>query len=182
MKIVVINLEKRIDRLAEMKAQAKELDFTFERFEAIAGKGNPHLRNGQWGCYQSHKAILERCETLMVMEDDCILMPDYKEKLVECMSELPEDWDILYLGGWKVHTEPYSDNLLRAERVLTTHGYIVRDKFTHTLLNEMKNIDKVDVCFARTPGNKFICNPILAVQRESYSDVENEVTNNTHLL
>lgn len=182
MKIVVVNLARRTDRLAEMTAQSKELDFKFERFEAVEGFGNPYMRNGQWGCYQSHKAILERHETLMVLEDDCVLMPDYKIQLQKCIYELPHDWDMLYLGGWKVHTEPYSDNLLKAERVLTTHAYIVRDKFTHNLLNEMKNIDKVDVCFARTPGKKFICNPVLAVQRESYSDVENSITNNTHLI
>ncbi|MEI7668865.1 MAG: glycosyltransferase family 25 protein, partial [Pseudomonadota bacterium] len=164
MKPIVINLEKRTDRLEQFDKQAKQMGFEYELFKAIPATDNPYISNAHYGCFLSHKAILERRETMFIMEDDCLLN-NYFDWIDVMMKELPDDWDLLYLGGWKQQVTYYSQHLQIADRVLTTHAYIVRDKFCDVLLKQMETPDKIDLIFARTPGKKFICNPILATQR-----------------
>jgi hypothetical protein len=71
-----------------------------------------------------------------------------------------------------------------AKKVFTTHAFIVRDKFYDTILEGINSREwKVDVLISDVLplGKCFICEPILAWQREGFSDIENRVTNNTHL-
>ena len=182
MKPIVINLERRKDRLQHMEEQARKLDFQFELMHAIDSTDNPYISNSHYGCFLSHKSILQRRETMLIFEDDCLLNHNWENLLVDAMSELPEDWDMLYLGGWKTLTTPYSEHLLKADRVLCTHAYLVRDKFCQVILDEMeRKVNKIDLVYVATEGNKFICNPIIATQIEGYSDIEHSITNNFHL-
>ncbi|HEY1601636.1 MAG TPA: glycosyltransferase family 25 protein [Pirellulales bacterium] len=59
---------------------------------------------GAWGCYRSHLSILEDClnkriESVLLLEDDAIFVPDFREKVEEFFSHLPDDWSFVYLGG-----------------------------------------------------------------------------------
>ena len=182
MKPIVINLEHRSDRLEFMNEQARKLQFEFELMKAIPATDNPFVSNGHYGCFLSHKSLLKRRETMLVFEDDCLLNPNWENLLVDAMSELPEDWDMLYLGGWKTQVSPYSEHLQIADRVLCTHAYMIRDKFCDVVLDAMsKRINKIDLLYSSVEGNKFVCNPVIATQVIGYSDIENKITNNDHL-
>ena len=187
-KSYVINLKRRTDRLKEIN-----LPFQYEVFEATDGKekfSDFGKMQGHIGCLDSHRRLInlakkDKIETLMVMEDDIEVCEDFNDKLIKVMTELPEDWDLLYLGGWNVgDVEKYSESLNWAKKVYTTHAFIVRDKFYDIILEGINSRDwKVDVLISDVLplGKCFICEPILAWQREGFSDIENRVTNNTHL-
>jgi GR25 family glycosyltransferase involved in LPS biosynthesis len=185
----VINLERRTDRLTSIN-----LPFEYNVFKATDGKetypDHKVKHQGFLGCLDSHRRLFQMAkdnniETLLVMEDDIEVDQNFNDKLQVVLSELPEDWDLLYLGGWNVgEKEKYSQHLDRATKVYTTHAFIVRGKFFDTLLEGINSRDwKVDVLISEIlpKGNCFICDPTIAWQKEGFSDIENKITNNVHL-
>jgi hypothetical protein len=93
----------------------------------------------------------------------------FNDKLQVVLSELPEDWDLLYLGGWNVdEKEKYSQHLDSRNKVYTTHAFIVRNKFFDTIIDGINSRDwKVDVLISEIlpKGNCFICNPTICLER-----------------
>jgi len=184
----VINLKRRDDRLKSLK-----LPFQYEVFEATDGKkkfAEFGKMQGHIGCLDSHRRLFSfakenNVDTLMVMEDDIEVDENFNEKLENIMIQLPEDWDLLYLGGWNVgEKNSYSDLLDVAEKVYTTHAFIVKNKFFNTIIDSINSRDwKVDVLLSESlpKGKCFISNPTIAWQREGFSDIENKITNNIHL-
>lgn len=189
----VINLERRIDRLNELK-----IPFKYEVFVATDGlrtfDNNTYSRHelGHLGCKDSHRRLLSKIyddglDYCLVFEDDVELCDDFEVKLSSIIKELPEDWDMLYLGGWNLgEKKPYTDTLDIAETVYTTHSYLIRRKFIPLLINQLDTNEskKVDVVFSvlQKQHKCFITSPILCWQRMGFSDIQNKITNNTHLL
>ncbi len=183
MKTFIINLPHRTDRLDQFTHP--DPDFIHEGFEifvATDGAQFPFEKNkrmrGHMGCWDSHRRLMEVIQDqgngmTLVLEDDCQLLDNVY--IDTYMRELPEDWDLLYLGGINQDgPEPYSDHLDYAKNILQTHAYIIRDKFIPILLETLTNHRwKVDIVFSEAikRGKCFICNPAIAIQRESYSDI-----------
>jgi GR25 family glycosyltransferase involved in LPS biosynthesis len=192
-KTFVINLERRTDRLNELK-----IPFEYEVFSATDGRksfDNERYSShelGQLGCRDSHKRLLSKIyedgvEHCLIFEDDVELCNNFEFKLEEIIKELPEDWDMVYLGGWNLgEKKSYTNKLNIAEKVYTTHSYLIRRKFIPLLIDEINKDEckKVDVIFSvlQKQNKCFIASPILCWQRKGFSDVENTITNNTHLL
>lgn len=188
-KAFVINLDRRPDRLVELK-----VPFEYERFSATNGTifdEVPKKLKGHIGCWDSHRRILERIKTegleyAVVMEDDVEFDKEFKEKIDHYVAQLPEDWDLFYMGGWNVSKEikKYSENLNVAEDIYTTHAYIIRDKFIPVLLEVIyARRYKIDVvfCDALKKGKCFIANPVLTWQKQGYSDITRTINTNNHL-
>lgn len=184
----VINLDRREDRLKSI-----DVPFKYTRFPAVDGSSltdYPLKIRGVIGCLKSHIALLEHVKVTkndmtLVLEDDAVLCDDFDVRFDHALKSLPEDWDLLYLGGWNVgEIKKHDDVLDVAEKIYTTHAYVIRDKFIDVVLNALKSREwKADVLLAEclSLGKCFICNPVLVWQREGYSDIVNKNTNNTHL-
>lgn len=110
-RVVCINLDRRADRWAKFVEDLPE-DWPFgevERYAAVDGQRCQHpswwrAGRGAWGCYRSHLNIIEEClnrgiESLLLLEDDAICMPDFSRHWSDYLGALPEDWEIAYLGG-----------------------------------------------------------------------------------
>ncbi len=184
MKTYVINLPHRKDRIEQLKVP-EVIASEYEIFKASDGARFTFERSkrmrGHMGCWDSHRRLMEKIRDedngmTLILEDDC----DFNDKVLilsKYMRELPEDWDLLYLGGINQDApESYSDHLDLAKNILQTHAYIIRDKFIPTLLETLTNHRwKVDIVFSEAikRGKCFICTPPIAVQRESHSDINN---------
>jgi GR25 family glycosyltransferase involved in LPS biosynthesis len=183
MKTYLISLPHRKDRVEQFKPLAYLTNHTeLEIFEATNGQemftfeSNKRMK-GHFGCWDSHRRLLEKIKDegnnmTLVCEDDCEFI---SEEVAEYLDQLPEDWDLLYLGGVNQDIpEQFSEKLEYAKNILQTHAYIVRDKFVPTLLETLTNHRwKVDIVFSEAikRGKCFICNPPIAIQRESFSDI-----------
>jgi hypothetical protein len=110
-RVYVINLPRRTERL-ETFFQRIPTNFPFrvpERYAAIDGglasppdwwKGG----KGAWGCYKAHLRILEDClsheiNSVLIFEDDAVCVEGFAEKVQEFWQHLPQDWEMVYLGG-----------------------------------------------------------------------------------
>lgn len=190
MKKYVISLERREDRRESLL-----LPFSVTFFNAIDGKvkypSESVKRQGIYGCYDSHKELLEKLlndsdDFFLIMEDDVIINNDFEKIFNESVKTLPPDWDMIYVGGWEVgDVISYNGFFNVANKVYTTHCYIVRKKFIPIILEKLAERKwKVDVLYSEVlnKGKCFMFNPKLAYQKEGFSDIENKNTNNIHLL
>ena len=141
------------------------------------------------GCGISHmntwKMFLETNDQYaIIFEDDVILEDNFMEKLKLCLEEVPEDYDILYLGctgcdnDQKINIIKLKANLLFAQTfdpyqqvtenvaipsvAFATHAYVVSRKGATNLLQYLDgNLDHhIDICIQKL---------VLANKIESYS-------------
>jgi glycosyl transferase family 25 len=115
--VYVLNLEKDINKMNYMNSLLENENIKFERFNAIYGKYltkeyidnvtdyfcNNFCSEGMIGCALSHISIWKdiiknKYNNSIILEDDIYFDKDYKINLQNSLNELPEDWDILYLG------------------------------------------------------------------------------------
>jgi len=76
-KVVVINLDRRTDRMETLDAQLKELGIEYERFSAVdaVAEGIDPIQ----ACRQSHIQVLEQSEGLtLILEDDALFMENFR--------------------------------------------------------------------------------------------------------
>jgi len=118
----VINLDRRADRMEKFKTAHPDLAGRAHRVSAFEAKHlsltpnlvrlfQPHDFNWKkpvMGCALSHLAMWtqlledrEEVDTYLIMEDDVKLAPNWRKswEKIHKHNALPEDWDIVYLGG-----------------------------------------------------------------------------------
>jgi len=116
----IINLDRREDRMERLFNTTPELRDRATRFSAIEGKKleltptlarlfKPHdfmWKKAIMGCALSHLSLWWRLvnehqdiNTFLILEDDVKLKPEWEGRWKAAEPHLPEDWDIIYLGG-----------------------------------------------------------------------------------
>lgn len=180
-KAYVINLDSRKDRLKEFTSQA--FPFVVERFSAITGE------SGVKGCRASHKVILDKGNELpfVVFEDDCKMVQDWSA-VTRAMTELPENWDLLYVGAnLNKPLKQHSEHLFYLKDAWTTHAIIYGSQRVIDYIKKNMPIDEtpIDVFYSKsvlTNFNCFLVSPMVAIQRDSFSDVQNHNSNYEQLM
>ena len=192
----IINLAHRTDRLEHITRQCANNNLELVRIEAIEGRerfaNQPKKKRGYLGCYESHLMLLKMLlakkeDFFLIAEDDCIFEYNFKHKLSVYLKQLPEDFDMLYLGGSLVRenaTADYSENIKIAKDVLCTHAYIISKKALPELIQAVETRKhKIDVlyCEYQKTHKCFIVYPELAWQMISRSNVISGTADNNHL-
>ena len=116
----VINLKRRADRLERLYEHSPEFKkniieheaydgIKIQMSDAIAGlfKTNDFMwKKAIMGCALSHlslwyKLVNDRPEikNYLILEDDVKFVPKWQEKWLEAMDHIPENYDVIYLGG-----------------------------------------------------------------------------------
>jgi GR25 family glycosyltransferase involved in LPS biosynthesis len=177
-KVVVINLDRRTDRMEKLDLQLKELGIQYKRFSAVdAIKLNidPIVAG-----LRSHLQVIKDNigRRVLVLEDDAYFVDNFNEKFEKVMQTLPEDWDIFYLGAL-VPKDVGQINMVNRHwgiQVLTTgtQAYCIKPEmqyyFTSRLEEYQSYIDIGLRDFAK--GYKpYITQPNLVTQFPSYSDL-----------
>jgi glycosyl transferase family 25 len=124
--VLVINLDRDVDRMTHMHLQLAACGLEFERFPAVRGDAIPtdlnaayflgrndkepvQLTKGELGCYASHLQIMKSFsqqtsqQLMLVLEDDVELPTSFSRLLIEIIAKLPTDWDIVRLSNTVKH-------------------------------------------------------------------------------
>jgi GR25 family glycosyltransferase involved in LPS biosynthesis len=195
-KIYCINLDSRPDRWNEVQQEFEALGVSsYERFPGVIA------HSGRLGCSRAicgaiDKALAEECRAVLICEDD-LHFPRGGEytnrKLQAAISQLPEDWDALYLGATltnQFHAKPvekYSADLLKLKSAFTTHAIAYSRKGLLAFKQAFEPSDSwgdsivaayeaIDVYLAKDylhKNNCYITNELLSFQRPSHSDICN---------
>jgi hypothetical protein len=126
-----ISLARRTDRRAALADLDRRLGFQCHVIDAIDGEGlTPPPGWSAYACMLSHRRLLERVPagaTLLVLEDDAVVQPNFHTAISRVISELPAFWESIYIGGEHVRTPSrYGALTVRCVQPIRTLGYIVR--------------------------------------------------------
>jgi len=174
MKIAIINLNRRVDRWYVVREHVHDIGLLGAvRFTAFDEKP------GWKGCAKSHIAIMEQWkdeDMFLILEDDVEFLEDISYVDI-ALSQLPKDWDALFLGASPQEPHKrYSDNLFKLKNAFCTHAIIWHpreDGAVGYILSHRKDIGKIDIYFRDVifPNfNCFLTWPLLATQRQTQSD------------
>lgn len=168
----LINLDNKPDRFKNSKCRLNKMGFYPTRFSAVNGKEldlrsivhpkamesinkgyrreHYELSVGAVGCSMSHfqiwEKLLKSCyDKFYVFEDDTVPMFSM-DVCNQYIKMLPNDWDILLLGGlYKVYSDLFGTELplQRVYKFYCTHGYVIRNgKNLEKLLQKAYPISK----------------------------------------
>jgi glycosyl transferase, family 25 len=161
--VFLINLDRDMDKLSRVTSILSENQIKFKRFPGIDGKEyikhiqkNSHIANnitplcqkfctpGTIGIYLTHLAIWQKIvddgiPNALIMEDDVYPAKHANEKIIEYWKEVPEDWDVVYLGCFGAcYPRPNDNNIIEylygylghiknAGKVISTHVFVPRN-------------------------------------------------------
>ncbi len=186
-KIYCINLDRRPDRWEQCMIEFNEINVDVERISAIDGKNFPKsrmgIKPGAHGLVLTNIKILEdaisnRYESILIFEDDVKFVADFNRIFNEKINNLPSDWNLLYLGGiHKIKPKNNEYDIYKTSSTITTHAVGINSNFFQTLLESIKKnmtspIDKIQQRLQQN-NNAYTFVPSIAMQRASYSDIEN---------
>lgn len=175
-RVVVINLDRREDRLIEFDKQAKEINLVYERHSAFDAQ--EHSVAGHTACLKSHteimkKAIIDKVESIFILEDDAEFVQDFDKKLEEVWGQVPKDWDIFYGGLWLLQYRKYSNLLVRPTNSYSSHAYGMNSKSLKYVYENMQEKTHIDLALSvlNQDLNAYCPKPALVYQRPGYSDI-----------
>ena len=199
-----INLISRPDRKIHIENQLRGVGLNPIRFNAIK------LKNGRVGCSMSHLKCLQLAKNnnwpyVMICEDDLLILNnDLFVNQVNTFFNKHGDnttdnkWNVLLLAGNNV--PPYrkiDDTCIQVSHCQTTTGYIVKKDYYDILINNIRTgiehlmktpeqhiiyaIDKFWIKLQKQ-HTWYMLAPIVAVQREDYSDIEERKTNYENIM
>jgi len=208
-KIYVINLDRRPDRLKECQEEFKKIGADVERISAIDAKELTnrtelsHKQKTYYAVTEVHRrlmveATLKKDENVLIFEDDVKFIDNFNDIFNERMKSLPEDWDLLFIGGnhilhvdgfdlvtgdknFKVTKDNYKTlnyELSKTPCTWTTHAMAINSRFFETTIQKMVELPTISTDTVYTQLQQEGCNaytflPSLAIQRASFSDIEN---------
>ena len=174
--ITVVSLAKDEERRKHIAQECKALGLNYKLFDAIDGSTLTQteidkvytekdaisaigrgLSRGEIGCALSHlgvykKMLSENIKTMIILEDDARLSPEFKEAL-QITYYLPKDWEILLLGYslyrrhvWyklPIKVPNLKWRIAKAIRLCCgTHAYIIRQNAAKKILAQAKKLYK----------------------------------------
>jgi len=176
-KIFVINLDKRKDRLEKISKMLQ--GYNWERIKAI------ETERGYFGCVQSHikcleKAIVDDLPEVIIMEDDHMFVNESEFKY-------PTECDVCLLTGKNIKGEFINENFMKISSARHTDCYLVKRHYYETMIEcfnesllklhkKYKHQYYIDVYWDKYMSkDNFIClRKLIGCQREDFSDIQNE--------
>jgi GR25 family glycosyltransferase involved in LPS biosynthesis len=175
-KVVVINLDKRTDRLEKISKQLDELGIVFERFSAIDGTGKNPIIAGRDSHVEVWKQNLGK--KVLILEDDAYFVEGFQERFDEVIQTLPENWDVFYLGVLldkmtgkviKVNNDWYRQIVSTGTQAYCLHPDMMQ-YFTDRIEIYDGYVD-VGLRILAEDTNAYITQPNLVTQYAGYSDL-----------
>jgi GR25 family glycosyltransferase involved in LPS biosynthesis len=181
-RIVLLNLAHREDRLLQAAEVLETYNIPYNRVEAIYNQehGATGLRDTMVKLFEEE--IAKKTQHLLVFEDDVIFVEGqdtFHQAMNNVMAQLPEQYHICYFGCQLTLTPTrfYSSNLIPVQKAYSTHAWLISYQgMKEILASDLKGpIDNHIVDFVQPLGHCYCTYPLLASQREGFSDIGKQV-------
>lgn len=185
--IVCIHLPARLDRAKHALAESDKHNFRFKFFDAYPAEEfipSEHGRSSQANaaCTASHRAVLEvaafyKWPRTLILEDDFeFVVPDANAAFREMIGQVPEDWDMLYLGGSYAEDPKrrVSPHVIHTNGMMTTSSYAVTWRAARKMAPHIYGECPIDSLYHKwNRALKCFCfDPRMAVQMDGISDIQ----------
>ncbi|MBD0256660.1 MAG: glycosyltransferase family 25 protein [Cytophagales bacterium] len=203
---MLINLDRRPDRLESVSQRCRAIGLEFERFPACDGKlENISILSAEatgqqeeyWnlaaaGLNVTLRRIFEQAKqqqlrSILILEDDVVFHPRINQVLARWMKDIPPDWETIFFGASHVKPfTPLTNSVVQLNGSLCTHCHAVKHTVFDLMLELLHNTlrDPLDVLYAthvHTRGKSYGFSPNLAYQAADYSDIRNKRIENNYL-
>lgn len=186
-KTFIISLPSRLlDRLVPLIDYLKSIDLDYFTYSAIKNY------DGKLGLLLTMEKLLNECifegySSVMILEDDAhFLSNNFKENLDDYTNQLPENFDMCYLGVnlFEDNVQSYSPNLIKLHSGYATHAIIYSKKglrkALEAIISKKHNhlpLDEIMVRRVQNEGNCYAVFPMLVSQKSGFSDIEGREVN-----
>lgn len=191
-RVILISLKKRHDRRVKFCEQLVKKGWPFQQpqlFDAVDGSIVPspvgwQAGGGTWGCLASHRRVLEQAimddvKSILVLEDDAYPVDDF-ERCAEFFAAVPEDWQMLMLGGQHIRRPDRVDKgVVQCLNTQRTHAYAVRGQMLrdlYALWSSGRSVTHADHILGTFQQNYIVYapDPFLFGQAEGKSDISGQ--------
>lgn len=208
--IYCINLPKSTDRLEEVNKEFIKHSIIVEKFDAV--DGTPFFKPGLNRSAGHHGLILTNIKVfedaiakgykkILIIEDDIYFVENVNEKFGKKIDYLPNDWNMLYLGGnsqftWArfdmitgnpmipINKSTYNSfdyELVRTRHTQSTFAIGYNSNIFHDFLNRMRGytepLDVLQPALQKELYKTFIFLPTLVKHKDGFSIVFNSIQN-----
>lgn len=214
----VINMNKDQKRLKFIQQQCKNANIPFTRFPAINGnklnlqklQENNTLKFNEYsffnhdkqgrnslkssiGCALTHKNLWKKAlsnDVTLILEDDSIIPKNFWQQFNKYKQQIPDDWDIIFLGGSRIYGKQISNNIVKA---LSTdnnfwnncglYAYIINKKSAKQLLkltNPITNYIDIQINRYYNNLNVYYLNPVIITHNFEIKSSRNSPQKNSY--
>jgi GR25 family glycosyltransferase involved in LPS biosynthesis len=168
----IINLLHRQDRYDHMVEEMKKLSIPYQFIPGIIDETKT--------CFQSQRECVRLAKEnklpyILILEDDAVFTDQVVEILEQALAEVQTmKWDMLFLGAnLQAPVTTVSPTLLKLQGAYAAHAYIVHERFYDTILS-LPQTCEMDVHYHNLMSDHdvYMCNPMIAYQLPSYSDLQ----------
>lgn len=158
----------------------EEIKYDFPKiFEVVEGYGRK-LKSSEISLSLKHikiiREVAEKYEYALVLEDDVILCDNFVEEFLESHNQLPDNWDIAWVGTCCGLHAPTSEDkrVYRVNGSRCTHAYAISNIGAKKVLSELKYCNTGADFFFNLLIEKFNLNnywfePALAIQSPEFT-------------
>ena len=185
--IYVINLKEREDRWNNI-IKTFGTNFNLIRVDAVKHE------NGLIGCFMSHQKCLniakeKRLKNIIVIEDDCIINPLYKDNFINKINEIEHflnnynEWDIFLgacnrtLGTNIIKKIINNKNIYIQINMATTAHFIIYNQTSYDFFLNIHTINEAIDRIWHYKLKALTLLPFIFYQLNNYSDIEKTETN-----
>jgi hypothetical protein len=184
-KILVVHLNRRVDRMEHCQWELKRYGLEVEFLEAYDNVrytfDDVRGKNSHAGCTNSHRLALDlihhfKWKRTLILEDDFMgLYPDLQQRFSDMIGEVPDDWRMLYLGGHygEKPKRRVTPHVIEMNGMLTTSSYGVTLDWVNEAAPYIGGVGPIDCQYRQwhVLGRCYIFAPRLFAQYASYSDI-----------
>lgn len=181
---LVIHLPERVDRF---EAFNKELIYLpCNNLQYVNGIKHHHPYKGIAQAHLNCVMIAKQNEwpAVLIMEDDVVFQGKERsyDHLLNCLANVPEDWDILLGGIYFGKPTPVNDHWAKVGEFCALHFYIVNEKAYDKIL-EWPGDHHIDRWInEKGKLNCYVMRKFIATQRNGHSDNTGSNVNYTDRL
>lgn len=181
--VIVLNLDRRTDRLESITHQLDKLNTKFYRWPAIDDLNTdmtPIFCNVMNNRNRLHYAQWKEYKTVLFLDDDCEFVDNFYEKLEQVWPLIPDDWDIVTFGDHIISGDLINDKIYRLYESYGGHAQAIKLKCAPALFDALKGKTFADVEFNEAKENliRYAIEPGLVGQGRYVSDLVGDIRPN----
>ena len=174
--VIVLNLDRRSDKLESITYQLNKLGITWLRWPAIDNLNTdmtPIFCNVMNGLNRLLYAQFKEYKTVLLLDDDCEFVDNFYEKLEQVWQEIPSDWDTVSFGDHLIRYESITDRVKKIQESFGSHAMAVKLSCVPILFETLqgKTFADIELNKASDKLNRYAIEPGLVGQGRYVSDL-----------
>ena len=177
--VIVLNLDRRPDRLEGITHQLNNLEIIWKRWPAIDDRGTdmtPILCNTMNWLNRLFYSQCKEYKTVLLLDDDCEFVPNFYDKLNEVWPQIPDDWDTVSFGEHLMKSTKITDKIYKIQESYGGHATALNIKCLPTIFTALtgRNFGDIEMNSLSDKLNRYAIEPGLVGQGRYVSDLIGE--------